>query len=783
MRTQRLVGKVFFICAVLIGLNPFEIHGQAFPPEVETIEGNVFIVPKPASMQETDGHFTITAETRICLDRFSPFSFDPLAVFQGVLSKKAGYTLKMDELDAAAGDESRILVIYTPRADNLEGYSLSITPGAIIIRVAHEQGLFYAMQTLRQISRMDAMPDAVDVQRAWRLPAVEITDAPRFPYRGLHLDVCRHMMPLDFVKEYIDLLAFYKMNRFHWHLTDDQGWRIEIKRYPKLQDVAAWRKETLIGHYSETPDRYDGTRYGGYYTQEQIKELVAYAAERGVTIIPEIEMPGHALAALSAYPELACTPGPFEAATTWGVFDDVFCPTEETFTFLENVLDEVISLFPSPYIHIGGDECPKVRWKESSFCQQLIRDQDLKDEHGLQSYFIRRIETYLNASGKNIIGWDEILEGGLAPNATVMSWRGFSGGIEAAQSGHDVIMTPGSYCYFDHYQDDPGTEPLAIGGLTRIEKVYAFNPVPDKLSTEEAKHIIGAQANLWTEYIDSPAKAEYMAYPRAVALAEVLWTPADQREWPEFTSRLSQHLERLEGLKVNYARTLKSPMVDILLRQKGLGLLWKTNIPNQVIFHARDSTQAIWSESMTGDTTWYDTPGPVYFRTKSSATKRIDFNPSKAFNATILSTVAPSSTYPGRQGLTCLKDGLEGKKDFNGEDWCGWSTGSPFTILLDFDRPVHCDSIRIGLLSSPGAWIYMPQEVGVEVISPAQPMFKQTVKANSNPGNGKNTIVITTHSIQAQSIRLKIVPLLMIPEGRAGAGKAPWTFIDEISVY
>lgn len=776
-------GRLFIICAFLLGLNPFVMHGQGSRPEVETIEGNLFIVPKPGSMQVSDGHFTISAETRICLDRFYSFSFDPFAVFQDVLFKKAGYTLKIDELNAAAGDDSRILVIYTPRTDHLEGYSLSITPGAIIIRVAHEQGLFYAMQTLRQISRMDAMPDAADINRAWRLPAVEITDAPQFPYRGLHLDVCRHIMPLDFVKKYIDLLAYYKMNRFHWHLTDDQGWRIEIKQYPKLQEIAAWRNETLIGHYREYPDRYDGTRHGGYYTQDEIREVVAYAAERGVTIIPEIEMPGHAMAALSAYPELACTPGPFEAATTWGVFDDVFCPTEETFTFLENVLDEVITLFPSPYIHIGGDECPKVRWKESSFCQQLIHDHDLKDEHGLQSYFIRRIETYLNARGKNIIGWDEILEGGLAPNATVMSWRGFSGGIEAAQSGHDVIMTPGSYCYFDHYQDDPSIEPLAIGGLTRIEKVYAFNPVPDKLSAEEAKHIIGAQANLWTEYIDSPAKAEYMAYPRALALAEVLWTPVDQRQWPEFASRLNQHLERLDGLKVNYTRTLESPNVDILIRPEGLGLLWKTDIPNQSVHHARDSTQATWSESMSGDTTWFDTPGPVYYKTTSSATKKIDFNPSKAFHATIHSTLTPSASYPGRQGLICLQDGLEGKRDFNGEDWCGWSTGTPFTILLDFDRPVRCDSIRIGLLNSPGAWIYMPQEVGVEVISPAQPMSRQTVKANPNPDNGKNTMIINTHGIQAQSIRLKIVPLLMIPEGRAGAGKAPWTFIDEISVY
>jgi hexosaminidase len=337
--------------------------------------------------------------------------------------------------------------------------------------------------------RMDAMPDADGTLRSWNLPAVDIVDKPAFSYRGMHLDVCRHIFPIEFVRKYIDLLAYYKMNRFHWHLTDDQGWRIEIKQYPKLQEIAAWRAQTLIGKYGAKEPQYDGQRYGGFYSQTEIREVVQYAKDRGVMVIPEIEMPGHALAALTAYPELSCTGGPFKVAETWGVFNDVFCPTEETFTFLENVLKEVITLFPAPYVHIGGDECPKKRWKESEYCQALMKKEGLKDVMELQSYFIRRMEAYLNSKGKSVIGWDEILEGGIAPNATIMSWRGIDGGIAAAKSGHDAIMTPGNYCYFDKYQGDRTTEPIAIGGFLSVDSVYAYNPIPAALTTDEARHI------------------------------------------------------------------------------------------------------------------------------------------------------------------------------------------------------------------------------------------------------------------------------------------------------
>jgi len=433
-----------------------------------------------------------------------------------------------------------------PVPDSLrESYRLRVTPRGISIEARSGAGVFYALQTLRQLA-------ASAGNGAGRgIPAVEISDRPRFGWRGLHLDVVRHFYSVEFVKRYIDLMARYKYNTFHWHLTDDQGWRIEIKAYPRLTSVGGWRRET-IKEKNFNPYIGDSIPYGGYYTQAEIREVVRYAADRFVTVVPEIEMPGHARAALAAYPDLACTPGPFEVGTIWGVEDDIFCPTEHTFKVLEEVLTEVMALFPSKYIHVGGDEVPKVRWKNSEFAQGLMRREGLKDEEELQTYFIQRIERFLNAHGRRLIGWDEIIDGGIAPRATVMSWRGISGGITAARQGHDVIMTPGSHLYFDHYQGDRAWEPLSIGGLSPLEKVYAFEPVPTELTAAQSRHILGAQANMWNEYVATEAHVEYMIYPRALALSEVLWSPAPARDWNSFVSRLPGALTLLDTRRVNY---------------------------------------------------------------------------------------------------------------------------------------------------------------------------------------------------------------------------------------
>ena len=532
------------------------------PQVVAAVETNVEdktlpinIIPMPASVEAKSGVFTIDKNTVFVV----PIGADDVNVALKYLNDKlnnsAGFALASSSIKA---DKNAISVELTSDITNSEGYELSVTKSGISIKAQTANGVFYAMQSIRQMLPVAIENQQVTKNIALEVPCCEIKDAPRYAYRGLHLDVCRHFFDVAFVKKYIDIMAMQKFNRFHWHLTDDQGWRIEIKKYPKLTQIAAYRKETLIGSYMNKPERYDGTRYGGFYTQEEIKDVVQYAKERFVTIVPEIETPGHALAALAAYPEFASTKGPFETGTRWGVYDDVFCPKEETFTFLEDVWAETIALFPGEYVHIGGDECPKTRWKGSEFCQNLMKKEGLKNEMELQSYFIRRMEKFINAKGKKLIGWDEILEGGLSDNATVMSWRGTEGGIAAAKQHHDAIMTPSPYCYFDHYQSkDKKNEPLAIGGFTDVEKVYSYDPTPKELSADEAKHILGAQANLWTEYITSTKQLEYMAFPRAVALSEVVWSPLEKKDWTNFKSRWTIESIRFSALNVNFAKHLE----------------------------------------------------------------------------------------------------------------------------------------------------------------------------------------------------------------------------------
>jgi hexosaminidase len=496
------------------------------------------LIPWPRSLDARDGAFVPVAGLRV-----SATGGDPAVAKLGDLL--AGYLRELTMLDVAAGTSGAITLRLRPDApEGVEAYRLEVTPERIDVTACDARGLFYGIQTLRQL--VAASPQAV--------PAVRIEDGPRFPYRGLHLDVGRHFFPVEFIKKYIDLLAAFKLNTFHWHLTEDQGWRLEIKKYPRLTEVGAWRKETIVGHARRGPKGYDGTPHGGFYTQEQAREVVAYARERGVTVLPEIEMPGHSLAALAAYPEYANVPGPFEVRTTWGISDEVFSPTEGTFRFLEDILREVMGIFPSEYIHIGGDEAPKKRWRESPLAQDIIKKEQLADEDELQSWFIRRIERFLNANGRRLIGWDEILEGGLAPNATVMSWRGTKGGVAAAQQGHDVVMTPQEDLYFDHYQADPEREPLAIGGMTPIEDTYGYEPIPAELSANEAKHVLGPQACVWTEYMPTTDQVEYMAYPRVLALAEVAWSPREARDWASFSARLPAGRALLDRLRVKYRK-------------------------------------------------------------------------------------------------------------------------------------------------------------------------------------------------------------------------------------
>jgi hexosaminidase len=508
-------------------------------PAIDPPEPQLQVIPQPAAIRRLTGTFTLDQHTR--LSAREPESRQVAELFSDFLRQTYGLTLR-----AGAAAANRNTIDFTSAGSEQlppEGYRLVVEPNRIRI-VGRPVGLFYGMQTLTQLLAPEGRPPLV-------LAAVEITDAPRFGYRGLLLDVARHFYPIEFIKKLLDLMAQYKLNRFHWHLTDDQGWRIEIKRYPRLTRIGSYRKETikLQFFYPYVGDR---VPHGGYYTQEQVRDIVAYARDRHITVIPEIEMPGHAQAALASYPELACTPGPFEVSTIWGVHKDVFCPKEETFRFLEGVLTEVVDLFPGQYVHIGGDEVPKDRWKESPVAQAVIRREGLKNEEELQSYFIRRIEKFLNAKGKRLIGWDETLEGGLAPNAIVMSWRGEGGGIEAARQGHEVVMAPTGYCYFDYVQGDLRREPLNIGARLTLDTVYSYDPIPDELRPSEAKYILGAQGAMWTEYQKTQEAVEYMVFPRLLALSEVVWSPPARKDYESFLRRLPYHLGRLERHRVAF---------------------------------------------------------------------------------------------------------------------------------------------------------------------------------------------------------------------------------------
>jgi len=517
-------------------------------------ENSYNIMPAPVSLITLPGHFSFSKRSSIIVSPLNDETAKAADLFASMLRRSTGVPMPVHE-GTKASKHTLFMAIDTTLNLGPEGYTLNVTSKKIILLAPTAAGLFHGVQTIRQLlpPEIESQADTNDIKK-FIVPQCQISDEPRFKYRGMHLDVCRHMFSIDEIKRYIDVIALNKFNTLHWHLTDDQGWRIEIKKYPVLTEKGSIRKETLVGHYGVSPVTYDGTPYGGFYTQDEIKEIVKYASDRFINVIPEIEMPGHALGALAAFPYMACTKGPFDVATTWGVFPDVFCAGKDTtFAFLEDVLSEVMTLFPSQYIHIGGDECPKDRWNKCPDCLKRMKAENLKDAAELQSYFVKRIEKFVNANGHKIIGWDEILEGGLAPEATVMSWRGIDGGIAAAKQGHDVIMTPGSHLYLDHYQSkDISGQPIAIGGYSPLEWVYSFEPVPAELTPEEQKHILGLQGNVWTEYILSASHLEMMAFPRAFAIAETGWTPALKKDFEDFLARFQAQRVRYDIMGINY---------------------------------------------------------------------------------------------------------------------------------------------------------------------------------------------------------------------------------------
>ncbi|WP_338407999.1 family 20 glycosylhydrolase [uncultured Flavobacterium sp.] len=732
------------------------------------------LIPQPKVINLDGGSFMFHNTTVI---QANENSFEAKYLHEVILLQ-TGLDLKIASHSNAVS--KLILNVTTPDFVNFnkESYSLIISKNEININANANQGLFYGVQTLVQLIPFK-------ITKEVKLPCLQIEDEPKYAWRGMHLDVSRHFFPVDFVKKYIDYLTMYKMNTFHWHLTDDQGWRIEIKQYPKLTEVGAWRKGSMVGHYRE--QKFDYTRYGGFYTQEEIKEVVVYATERHITVVPEIEMPGHAVAALASYPEYSCTGGPFEVALKWGVLDDVFCPKEGTFKFLENILTEVIGLFPSEYIHIGGDECPKTRWKKCSNCQALIQKEGLKDEHELQSYFIQRIEKFVNSKGRKIIGWDEILEGGLAPNAAVMSWRGIKGGIDAAKQKHFVVMTPSSYCYFDHYQGEPKNEPLAIGGYTAVEKVYSFNPTPKELSADEAKYILGAQGNVWTEYMEDSQKVEYMIFPRMMALSEVLWGTSNPGNYKDFQDRMILHFPTFDKKYINYSKSLFEITTSVAPSEDSKGVTFSLNStrnPNGIRFTLDGTLPNLNSSKYINPIliTKNQTVKAAYFEDQKQINGMVEqaFYINKATGKSLTLVNPPSESYAAG-GTFTLVDGIMGNRDKFGRDWLGFS-GKDLIATVDLSKQEQINKVTVGFLASEGSWIYFPKSIAV-FISDDGINFKNVsliTKEEIVAVNGSVTIKLGAE--KAQYIKVIAENSGKIPEGFAGAGSKSWLFVDEIGI-
>lgn len=760
--------RVIHLCLLMAAGGLWSCSGSQ---QTTAPKGSVSIIPMPASVSETADSFLLDKQTVIVATNESDKK--TAALFNAWLKELTGYELAIKD----QGDKNAIVLETGKDTTNAEGYTLTAGHNNIIIKGNSGAGTFYGVQTLIQL-----LP--VEKARAMYVPGVNIADAPRFAYRGLHLDVGRHFFSVDFIKKYIDLMAMHKLNTFHWHLTEDQGWRIEIKKYPRLQEVASKRKETMAGRYDD--NKYDGKPYGGYYTQEQVKDVVKYAADHFITVIPEIEMPGHSLAALTAYPNLGCTGGPYEVGTRWGVYDDVYCAgNDSVYLFLQDVLDEVLELFPGKYIHIGGDESPKVRWEKCPKCQLRMKQEGLKDEHALQSYFIQRMEKYLNSKGRQIIGWDEILEGGLAPNATVMSWRGIEGGIAAAKQKHDVIMTPGEFCYFDHYQSRSTNEPLAIGGFLPVSKVYSYEPVPAELNSDEAKYIKGAQANLWSEYINNNDYMEYMVYPRACALAEVLWSPKDKRNYDNFTDRLKVHVKRLDAKKVNYAKHVFEVTGKITDNSKGgVEVVLDSKLDGGKIFFTTDST------APTPAATSYTAPIQI---TRTGTLRAQVFQDGKPFGneysqafvyhkglAKKVTLASPADASHRPETTFALVNGVEGNATYNDNEWFGFN-GTNMEAVVELDSIQDIRGVGINTINAKGDWIYPPKQI-VFSVSDDGKTYKEVFKQTAFAQTGINKVRGKLQAVRGRFVKVQMQNFGKIPAGAAGAGNGAWLFADEFII-
>lgn len=744
------------------------------------------IIPRPQQVNvSNDAPFTLSAKTVISLGTNSQDMKRNANMLASYIEQATGIRPAIGK----SKNGTAIVLTIDKTIANAEGYKLDADAKQIRIAGASAAGVFYGIQTLRK-----SLPLVNGKASKVSIPAVHITDAPRFAYRGTHLDVSRHFVTADSVRQFIDMLALHNINRFHWHLTDDQGWRIEIKKYPLLTQIGSKRAQTVIGHNS---GKYDGKPYSGFYTQKQIRDIVKYAADRYITIVPEIDLPGHMQAALAAYPDMGCTGGPYEVWQKWGVSDNVLCAgNDKTLTFIDNVLKEITQLFPSKYIHVGGDECPKTQWQKCPKCQARIKALNLeaKDGHSaeerLQSYIITHASNYLKSLGRNTIGWDEILEGGLAEGATVMSWRGESGGIAAAKQHHDVVMTPNSYLYFDYYQSlDKANEPLAIGGYLPLETVYSYEPMPKELTADEARHIIGVQANIWTEYMPTFKQMQYMALPRLAALSEVQWSQPALKDYNSFTNRLTEFTHLYDRLGYNYAKHLYNVAIHVDSDNKWREILiHMTTAGNAEIRYTLDGTEPTANSTLYTGAIVLQKSAKIRaaaFRNgkRSSVTSQdIRFNKATACPVELLQPTHKNYTYKGGATLT---DGLLGDKGFGTGRWLGFS-GNDLEAVIDLKQNTDVSSVSLNTCVDKGAWIFDARNIEVSVSADGKSFTKVASKSlpaleEQTPDN-IYTYELTFPQTTTRYVKVTATSEHNIPEWHGGKGKPAFLFVDEISV-
>nr|WP_302945591.1 glycoside hydrolase family 20 protein [uncultured Prevotella sp.] len=744
------------------------------------------IIPRPQQVNvSNDAPFTLSAKTVISLGTNSQNMKRNANMLASYIEQATGIRPAVGK----SKNGTAIVLTIDKTIANAEGYKLDADAKQIRIAGASAAGVFYGIQTLRK-----SLPLVNGKASKVSIPAVHIADAPRFAYRGTHLDVSRHFVTADSVRQFIDMLALHNINRFHWHLTDDQGWRIEIKKYPLLTQIGSKRAQTVIGHNS---GKYDGKPYSGFYTQKQIRDIVKYAADRYITIVPEIDLPGHMQAALAAYPDMGCTGGPYEVWQKWGVSDNVLCAgNDKTLTFIDNVLKEITKLFPSKYIHVGGDECPKTQWQKCPKCQARIKALNLeaKDGHSaeerLQSYIITHASNYLKSLGRNTIGWDEILEGGLAEGATVMSWRGESGGIAAAKQHHDVVMTPNSYLYFDYYQSlDKANEPLAIGGYLPLETVYSYEPMPKELTADEARHIIGVQANIWTEYMPTFKQMQYMALPRLAALSEVQWSQPALKDYTRFTNRLTEFTHLYDRLGYNYAKHLYNVAIHVDSDNKWREILiHMTTAGKAEIRYTLDGTEPTVNSTLYTGAIVLQKSAKIRaaaFRDgkRSSVTSQdISFNKATACPVELLQPTHKNYTYKGGATLT---DGLLGDKGFGTGRWLGFS-GNDLEAVIDLKQNTDVSSVSLNTCVDKGSWIFDARNIEVSVSADGKSFTKVASKSlpaleEQTPDN-IYTYELTFPQTTTRYVKVTATSEHNIPEWHGGKGKPAFLFVDEISV-